>query len=86
MSILGWIVLGLISGFIASKAVSGRGSGCLTDIVLGLIGAVVGGFIIHLVGIHRNGSIVLSIIVATLGAILVLVIYHKLIRRDAAVR
>src|SRR5690242_16566910 len=52
MSILGWIVLGLISGFIASKAVRGRGAGCLADIVLGLIGSVVGGWLFAYFGHH----------------------------------
>ena len=85
-SIIIWLVVGLIAGFLASKIVNKRGEGVVLDIVLGLIGAFVGGFIIHLLGFHRNGSIVWSIIVATLGAILVLVIYHKVIRRDHAVR
>jgi uncharacterized membrane protein YeaQ/YmgE (transglycosylase-associated protein family) len=52
----------------------------MLDIVLGLIGSVVGGFLFHLLGIHRNGSLILSIIVATIGAIVVLLIYHKLIK------
>jgi uncharacterized membrane protein YeaQ/YmgE (transglycosylase-associated protein family) len=86
MSIIVWLVVGLIAGFLASKVVNKRGEGVVLDIILGLVGAFVGGFIIHLLGFHRNGSIVWSIVVATLGAILVLVIYHKLIRRDHAVR
>jgi len=86
MSIIGWIVLGLIAGFIASKIVNKRGEGVVMDIVLGLVGAMVGGFLIHLMGFHCNGSILWSIVVATLGAILVLVIYHKLIRREAVAR
>ena len=86
MSIIVWLVVGLIAGFLASKIVNKRGEGVVLDIILGLVGAFVGGFIIHLLGFHRDGSIVWSIIVATLGAILVLVVYHKLIRREPTVR
>jgi len=50
MSIIGWIVLGLIAGFIASKIVNKRGEGVIMDIVLGIIGALVGGFIFSTLG------------------------------------
>lgn len=80
MSIIVWLVVGLVAGFLASKVVNRHGEGLVRDILLGLVGSIVGGFIIHLLGFHRNGSIILSIIVAMLGAILVLVVYHKLIR------
>jgi uncharacterized membrane protein YeaQ/YmgE (transglycosylase-associated protein family) len=86
MSIVVWLVVGLVAGFLASKIINKRGEGVVMDIVLGLVGAMVGGFLIHLMGFHRNGSILWSIVVATLGAILVLVIYHKLIRREAVAR
>jgi uncharacterized membrane protein YeaQ/YmgE (transglycosylase-associated protein family) len=84
MGVIAWLVCGLIAGFLASKIVNKRGEGVLMDIVLGLVGSFVGGFIIHLMGFHRNGSLVVSIIVATLGAVLVLVVYHKLIRGGRA--
>jgi uncharacterized membrane protein YeaQ/YmgE (transglycosylase-associated protein family) len=83
MSIVIWLFIGLVAGFLGSKIVNKRGEGLMLDIILGLIGSFVGGLIIHLMGFHRNGSILISIIVATLGAVLVLVIYHKLIRRTA---
>ena len=85
MSIVVWLFIGLVAGFLASKIVNKTGEGMIRDIILGLIGSVVGGFLFHLVGIHRDGSILLSIVVATVGAILVLVIYHKLVhsRRSA---
>ena len=82
LGIIAWIITGLVAGFIASKIVNKSGQGVFRDIILGLIGAVVGGFIFHLFGIHRNGSLIMSIVVATIGAILVLVIYHKAIRHD----
>jgi uncharacterized membrane protein YeaQ/YmgE (transglycosylase-associated protein family) len=82
MSILGWIVLGLISGFIASKAVKGSGSGCLTDIVLGLIGAVVGGWLFSYFGhtdpMHFNLT---SMVIAIIGAVVVLLVWHAITGR-----
>jgi uncharacterized membrane protein YeaQ/YmgE (transglycosylase-associated protein family) len=80
MSVIIWLFVGLVAGFLASKIVNRTGEGLVRDIILGIIGAFVGGVIIHMMGIHTGGGIFISIIVATLGAILVLVIYHKLIR------
>lgn len=79
MSILAWIVLGLISGFIASKIVNKRGEGILLDIVLGIVGAFVGGWIFAAVG-HSpvTGVNLYSIFVSVIGAILVLVVFHAL--------
>lgn len=82
MSILAWIVLGLIAGFIASKIVNRTGEGVLLDIVLGVIGAVVGGFLFQNFGMAGvTGVNIYSVLVAVVGAIVVLVIYHALIRR-----
>jgi uncharacterized membrane protein YeaQ/YmgE (transglycosylase-associated protein family) len=82
MSVLGWIVLGLISGFIASKAVSGRGSGCLADITLGLIGAVVGGWLFSYFGHYDPMRFNLtSMVIAIIGAVIVLLIWHALTGR-----
>ena len=82
MSILGWVVLGLISGFIASKAVSGRSSGCLADIALGLIGALVGGWLFSHFG-HTDPMRfnLTSMVIAVLGAVIVLVIWHAITGR-----
>ena len=54
MSILAWIVLGLIAGFIASKIYVGSGQGILMDIVLGIVGAVVGGYLFDMLGLDRR--------------------------------
>ena len=83
MTILGWVLLGLISGFIASKVVSSQGQGCLTDIALGLVGAVVGGLLFQLIGGRAIGGEfdLYSLFVATIGAIIVLVIYHAILGR-----
>ena len=82
MSILGWIVLGLIAGFIASKIVNRQGAGCLLDIVLGIVGAFVGGMIFTGVGgVGVTGFNLWSMFVAIIGAVVVLVIYHALFDR-----
>ena len=79
MSILAWIVLGLIAGFIASKLVNRHGGALVLDLVLGVIGAFVGGFLFTRFGVASiDGLNLYSILVATLGAILVLFIYHAL--------
>jgi uncharacterized membrane protein YeaQ/YmgE (transglycosylase-associated protein family) len=81
MSIIAWIVLGLIAGFIGSKLVNKRGEGFFLDIILGIVGAVVGGWVFSQFGGEGVSGLNLhSLLVAVLGAVLVLVIYH-LIRR-----
>lgn len=79
MSIIGWIILGLVAGFIASKLVNRRGEGFLLDIVLGVIGAVVGGWIFSFFGADGvTGFNLYSMVVAIIGAIVVLVLYHAI--------
>jgi len=81
MSFLAWIVLGLISGFIASKIVNKSGSGAVMDIVLGIVGAVVGGWLFNTIGhVGVTGINLYSILVAVVGAVVVLMIYHALFR------
>jgi uncharacterized membrane protein YeaQ/YmgE (transglycosylase-associated protein family) len=83
MSILAWIVLGLIAGFIASKIVNKTGEGILLDIVLGIVGAIVGGFLFNLVGTAGvTGFNVWSLVVAVIGAVVFLLLYHALFRRS----
>ena len=84
MSIVGWILLGLIAGFIASKIVSKTGEGFLLDVVLGIVGAVVGGYLFALVGADGiTGFNLYSMVVAVIGAVIVLVGYHALTGRRA---
>jgi len=84
MSIIGWLVLGLIAGFIASRIVNKAGEGLILDIVLGIIGAVVGGFLFSLIGAAGvAGFNLYSMLVAIVGAIVVLLIYHAIVRRTA---
>ena len=86
MSILGWLVLGLISGFIASKIVNKSGDGLILDIILGIVGAVIGGYLFQTFGMAGvTGVNLYSILVAVVGAIVFLVIYHALFRRRARV-
>ena len=82
MGVIAWIILGLIAGFIGSKVVNKTGSGLLMDIVLGIVGAVVGGFVFNLFGMAGvTGLNIYSIIVAIVGAILVLWVYHNVLNR-----
>lgn len=84
MGILSWIILGLIAGFIASKIVNKTGSGLIMDIVLGVVGAFVGGWIFSFFGhVGVTGLNIPSLIVATLGAIVVVLVFHFLTRRGA---
>jgi uncharacterized membrane protein YeaQ/YmgE (transglycosylase-associated protein family) len=81
MSLLAWIVLGLIAGFIASKIVNKRGEGVLMDIILGIVGAVLGGWIFRLLGASGvTGLNIYSVIVAIIGAVIALSIYHAIHR------
>jgi len=82
-SILIWLVIGLIAGFLASKVVRGRGLGIVGDIIVGLFGALVGGFIASLVHLSLGLGSILDIplgtvIIAFLGACLLLLIIHAL--------
>jgi uncharacterized membrane protein YeaQ/YmgE (transglycosylase-associated protein family) len=84
MSILAWIVLGLIAGFIASKIFVGSGQGLLMDIVLGIIGAVVGGYLFSALGATGiTGFNLWCMFVAVIGAIVLLWIYHLIVGRSA---
>ena len=67
ISISGWIIIGLIAGWLAGKMSRGRGFGCLADIILGLIGALLGGWIFTKMGI-LGGGFVYSLAAATVGA------------------
>lgn len=79
MSFLAWIVLGLIAGFIGSKIVNKRGDGLILDIILGIVGAVVGGWVFDLFGMGgATGVNLYSLLVAVVGAVLVLVVYHAI--------
>ena len=81
MSIIAWIILGLIAGFVASKIVNRTGEGVVLDVLLGIGGAVVGGWLFHIFGMGGvTGLNLYSMVVATVGAVAFLVVYHALFR------
>ncbi|MGD1091001.1 MAG: GlsB/YeaQ/YmgE family stress response membrane protein [Bryobacteraceae bacterium] len=83
MSILAWIVLGLIAGFVGSKLVNRSGEGIILDIVLGIVGAVVGGWLAQFLGLAGvSGLNLYSVLIAIGGAVVVLLVFHA-IRRAA---
>jgi uncharacterized membrane protein YeaQ/YmgE (transglycosylase-associated protein family) len=84
MSIIAWIVLGLIAGFIASKIVNKSGEGVVLDIVLGVVGAVVGGWLFSVFGMSGvSGLNIYSLLVAVIGAVVVLFAYHAITGRKS---
>jgi uncharacterized membrane protein YeaQ/YmgE (transglycosylase-associated protein family) len=84
MSIIGWLILGLIAGFVASKIVNAPRQGIVLDIVLGIVGALLGGFIFDAAGkVGVTGFNAWSLLVAIIGSIIVLVLYHALLGRRA---
>jgi uncharacterized membrane protein YeaQ/YmgE (transglycosylase-associated protein family) len=87
VSLISWIVLGLIAGFIASKIVNKTGEGHFVDIVLGIGGAVVGGFLFQTFGMPGVPGVNLySILVAAVGASVFLLVYHAIFRSARARR
>jgi uncharacterized membrane protein YeaQ/YmgE (transglycosylase-associated protein family) len=82
IGIIAWIILGLVAGFIASKVVNKHGKGVIKDVLLGIVGALLGGFVMHLiVGKGITGFNPWSLVVATGGAIVLLLAYHAVERR-----
>jgi uncharacterized membrane protein YeaQ/YmgE (transglycosylase-associated protein family) len=79
VGILGWIVIGIVAGFIAEKVMK-RNHGLLTNLIVGLVGAVLGGFIAGMLGLG-GGSFLWSLLVATAGAILLLFLLSLVQRR-----
>ena len=82
MSFIAWIVLGLIAGFIGSKIVNKSGEGIVRDVLLGIVGAILGGYLFNLFGASGvTGLNLYSLLVAVVGAIVFLIVYHALFRR-----
>ncbi len=83
MSIIAWILLGLIAGFVASKIVNRTGEGVVVDVLLGIVGAVVGGWLFRSFGMRGvTGFNLGSLVVATIGAAAVLIVYHAVSRSN----
>jgi len=82
MSILAWMVLGLIAGFLASKLVNKSGEGVLMDVALGVVGALAGGWLFNQFGQPGvTGLNLWSLVVAVVGAVALLLVYHAVTGR-----
>ena len=82
MTLVGWIVFGLITGFVASRIVNQQGQGCILNVALGILGAFIGGLIFTSIGGQgATGFNVYSMFVAIIGAIAVLIAYHAITGR-----
>jgi uncharacterized membrane protein YeaQ/YmgE (transglycosylase-associated protein family) len=82
MSFLAWIVLGLVAGFIGSKLVNRTGEGLIRDVLLGIVGAIIGGYMFNLFGAPGvTGLNLYSVLVAVIGAVAFLIVYHAVFRR-----
>jgi uncharacterized membrane protein YeaQ/YmgE (transglycosylase-associated protein family) len=81
MGVIAWIILGLIAGFIGSKIVNKTGEGLLLDVALGVVGALVGGFIFSFLGAQGvTGLNIWSLFVAVVGAVIVLLVYRAVVK------
>jgi len=82
MGFLEWIVVGLIAGWLAGQVMKGGGYGVIVDIILGILGGILGGWIFRMLGIWHGGGVIGSLIVAFIGAV-ILVAITRLIKRAA---
>ena len=81
MSFLAWIILGLIAGFLGSKVVNKRGEGLVLDVLLGVVGAIVGGWLAGMFGLGAvSGLNLYSLVISVAGAVVVLLVYHAIRR------
>lgn len=74
--LIGWLIIGLIAGWLAGKIARGRGFGCIGDILLGLIGSVIGGWIFTKLGIVHDNTFLFSLAAATVGAVILVSFAH----------
>jgi uncharacterized membrane protein YeaQ/YmgE (transglycosylase-associated protein family) len=82
MSFIAWIVLGLVAGFIGSKLVNKTGEGLIRDVLLGVVGAIIGGYMFNLFGEPGvTGLNLYSVLVAVVGSVAFLIVYHAIFRR-----
>jgi uncharacterized membrane protein YeaQ/YmgE (transglycosylase-associated protein family) len=80
MGFLAWIVVGLIAGWLAGQVMKGGGYGVLVDIILGILGGLLGGWVFGTLGIWQGGGMIGSIVVAFIGAV-ILVGFTRLLKR-----
>jgi uncharacterized membrane protein YeaQ/YmgE (transglycosylase-associated protein family) len=83
--VIAWIIVGLIGGYLASRFVNKTGEGMVRDIILGIVGGIVGGILFRILGGHGvTGFNLWSILVAFVGSVIVLLIYHTVRGQRAA--
>ena len=85
VGILGWIIIGGIAGALAGRVVEGGGFGILGDIVVGIVGALLGGLLAHILGIDSSVGLIGSFLLALIGAIVLLAILRLFSRGRATV-
>jgi len=83
VGVIWWLIVGLIAGWLTGK-IMGGGGGVLMDIILGLVGALAGGFLMSLLGFSSEGGMIYTIFVAVIGAIIVTWIYRKVTTKKTA--
>ena len=79
-NVLWWLLVGLVAGFFASRVIRGGGYGLIGDIVVGLIGAFIGGWLAGFLGIGGSSSLIVTIVIAFIGACILLAILHAVTR------
>ncbi len=83
MGFIGWIIVGGLAGWIASMVMgTNERQGCIMDVILGIVGALVGGFLLDLVGIEGSGGFIGSLITALIGAVIVIFIWRAISGRS----
>ena len=78
MHIVWWLIVGLIAGWITGKLMGSSGQGALMDIIIGLVGALAGGFLMTLLGFRPEGGLIYTIFVAVIGAVILTWIWRKI--------
>jgi uncharacterized membrane protein YeaQ/YmgE (transglycosylase-associated protein family) len=83
MGVIWWLIVGLIAGWLTGKIMGSPGKGALMDIIIGLIGALAGGFLMRLLGFRGEGGMIYTILVAVLGAVILTWIFRKFATKTA---
>ncbi len=83
MGIIWWLIVGLVAGWLTGKIMGGGGQGVLMDIIIGLLGALAGGFIMRLLGFAGEGGFIYTCIVAVFGAVILTWLYRKMTKAKA---
>jgi uncharacterized membrane protein YeaQ/YmgE (transglycosylase-associated protein family) len=83
MGIVSWLIVGFLAGWLTGKIMGGPGKGVLMDIIIGLVGALAGGFLMRIFGFSSEGGIIYTTLVAVIGAVLLTWIFRKFTGRHA---